>query len=267
MFFTLIAMAFFGKFWPGMALAGLTATVLWSSGWSPYPPVAYPQESPASGEVALRVVSFNIAGSSGGHGGIASYLADQQADIIILQNVPPSDRKLLEMLRITYPNRADCISHTHCQLVILSRHPLSDTGFDTSADQPGILWTTATVGTGTLTAIGVDLSYPWRASRQFRQINRLAHHTLRAQGPVLVAGTFHANDASLILLGMQEFAGLWRLTNKPTWPTWFFGLPQFAIDHIYVSGDLRPLAWPTPGAGTLSSHLPIEAVFAVPQAQ
>ena len=264
---TVIVAVFFGRFWPIIILMGLSATVMWVGGWSLYPPVVYPQQNPAPGEVPVRVVSFNIAGSSGAHAGTAAYLQSQKADIAILQNMHPRDRKLLETLRITYPHRAECISHAHCQLVILSKHPLSDTGFDTSEDRPGILWATATVGTSPLTIIGVDLGYPWQASMQFRQIKRLAHQTLRAPGPVLVSGAFHADDASLILLAMQEFAGLWRLTNKPTWPTWFFGLPQFAVDHIYVSGDLRPLAWPTPGADTASSHLPIEAVFALPQAQ
>ena len=267
MFVTLIAALIFGRFWPFSFLVGVTATVLWVSGWSPSPRVVYPQENAAAGEVPVRVVSYNIGDASGDHIALVTYLRNQQADIAILQNMRPSDRKLLEILRITYPHHTECISQAHCRLAILSKHPLSDTGFDRSEDKPGILWASATIGTSALTTIGVDLGYPWQASRQFRQIKRLAHHTLRAPGPVLVAGTFHANDTSLILLAFQEFAGLWRLTNEPTWPTWFFGLPQFAIDHIYVSGDLRPLSWPKPGTGTVSSHLPIEAVFALSPTQ
>ena len=120
MFFTMIAALIFGRFWPFPILIGGIATVMWVGGWSPYPAVTYPQENPAAGEVPVRVVSYNIAGASGDHIALATYLRNQAADIAILQNVHPSDQKLLETLRITYPHHAECISHAHCQLAILS---------------------------------------------------------------------------------------------------------------------------------------------------
>ena len=56
-------------------------------------------------------------------------------------------------------------------------------------------------------------------------------------------GDFNATPFSRILGVLQDSANLTRLTNLPSWPSQL-GLPQIAIDHIFVSpgitADRRP---------------------------
>ncbi len=82
-------------------------------------------------------------------------------------------------------------------------------------------------------------------------------------GPVVVAGDFNAGPWSH---GFQDFmakTGLTRhATLAPTWPAWPIALPQVALDHILVSGDLAVVRGGT-GPAVGSDHLPVVAEVAM----
>jgi endonuclease/exonuclease/phosphatase family metal-dependent hydrolase len=62
---------------------------------------------------------------------------------------------------------------------------------------------------------------------------------------------------------LQDGANLTRLTYLPSWPS-RLGLPQIAIDHIFVSAGLEPLEAAVIGEPAGSDHYPVSARIAVP---
>jgi endonuclease/exonuclease/phosphatase (EEP) superfamily protein YafD len=78
-----------------------------------------------------------------------------------------------------------------------------------------------------------------------------------------VMGDFNATPFSRMLTSLQEATGMSRLTELPTWPAWF-GLPQVAIDHIFVSEGIRPVTGEEIGNPSGSDHFPIAMTLAIP---
>jgi len=76
-------------------------------------------------------------------------------------------------------------------------------------------------------------------------------------------GDFNATPFSRILGVLQDSANLMRLTNLPTWPSQA-GLPQIAIDHIFVSPGIRQLEAGQIGEPAGSDHYPVTVRIAVP---
>ena len=64
---------------------------------------------------------------------------------------------------------------------------------------------------------------------------------------------------------LQDSANLIRLTNLPSWPS-LVGLPQIAIDHIFVSPGIRLLEAEQIGEAAGSDHYPVTVRIAVPAA-
>jgi endonuclease/exonuclease/phosphatase (EEP) superfamily protein YafD len=87
----------------------------------------------------------------------------------------------------------------------------------------------------------------------------------RVDGPLVVAGDFNATPWSLHLATFERLTGLTRLTGLPSWPARGLGLPQVAIDHIFVSSGMRPLGSATTLDASGSDHLPVRVTLAVRQ--
>ncbi len=142
---------------------------------------------------------------------------------------------------------ASCRLHRNqaLQLVLLSKKPFEEAGHKTKWSGPPIIWARYGEYLNGLTIIGAHLPRPPSVTPQYLQVRELAKETLKVGDPVIVAGDFNATQWSYTLSAFQEFSGLWRLTSEPTWPTQFFGLAQFGIDHIFISNGVRPLAIPS----------------------
>ncbi len=219
---------------------------------------------PGEGEQQFKVVSFNTHFSNSDIEAVEAYLQAEEPDIVILVEVGREKDNLLQRLAEDYPYREDCIRVAYCHIVMLSRRAFAEGGKRTNWDGPPMTWIRFGDDLGNLTVVGTHLSRIPRIERQFQQIRHLAEETLRLGDPVLVAGDFNATEWSLMLNAFQEFSGLWRMTDLPTWPTWLFGLPQIGIDHIFISNGIRPLGFPQSGADAGSDHLPVSAVFSIP---
>ena len=151
----------------------------------------------------------------------------------------------------------------HCHIAILSKRPFEDGGHRSNWSGPGLVWIRYGDELSRLTVVGTHLTRIPYLDRQFTQIQELARETLRFGDPMIVAGDFNATEHSVMLNGFQEFSGLWRTTAVPTWPNWFFGLPQIGIDHIFVSNGVFPLSLPRAGDYIGSDHRPVSGWFAV----
>jgi endonuclease/exonuclease/phosphatase (EEP) superfamily protein YafD len=62
---------------------------------------------------------------------------------------------------------------------------------------------------------------------------------------------------------IEDGANLSRVTFLPTWPA-AAGLPQIAIDHIFISPGIRLLEAARIGEAAGSDHYPVTARIAVP---
>jgi endonuclease/exonuclease/phosphatase (EEP) superfamily protein YafD len=82
-------------------------------------------------------------------------------------------------------------------------------------------------------------------------------------GPRIVMGDFNATPYSRVTQTFASQGNFLRLTNLPTWPA-RTGMPQVAIDHIFVSPGIRQLESEGIGNGAGSDHFPIYMKLAVP---
>lgn len=216
-----------------------------------------------AGEMPLKVLTYNTWFQNGDWQALETYIRKEDADVVILLEFGSNKRPLLERLSALYPHRSDCIEIKHCRLVLLSKKPFEEAGHKTKWSGPPIIWARYGEYLNGLTIIGAHLPRPPSVTTQYLQVRELAKETLKVGDPVIVAGDFNATQWSFTLSAFQEFSGLWRLTSEPTWPTHFFGLAQFAIDHIFISNGVRPLAYPERGEHVGSDHLPMSARLVV----
>jgi len=94
-------------------------------------------------------------------------------------------------------------------------------------------------------------------------VSEIARLIERTGGPRLVMGDFNATPFSRTLQVLQDSANLTRLTNLPSWPSQV-GLPQVAIDHIFVSPGIRQIEAERIGEPAGSDHYPVTVRIAVP---
>ncbi len=76
-------------------------------------------------------------------------------------------------------------------------------------------------------------------------------------------GDFNATLFSRLITEFSKETHLRRLTSIPSWPA-LAELPQFGIDHIFVSHDVRQLEQARIGKHAGSDHYPVIVSIAVP---
>lgn len=242
-------------------------TVLYAGLWPilSQPRVEYPAAGP--NETELKLVSFNGWSSHKNPKQIADFLLTEDADVVVLVEFPAEFQKILGLLKQKFPHQFDCnTAEPYCHIVILSRFAFDETGSNANWKGPPMAWARFGDDLGGLMLFGVHFQRPFTPNWQWSQMQAMASETFVAKGPFVVAGDFNATKDSFLVNAFQEFSGSIRITSLPTWPTWFFELPQIGIDHIFISNGVRPLANPTvrPNAG--SDHLPIKARLAIRKA-
>jgi len=221
---------------------------------------------PGEGETPFKLASFNMHHSNFDVPAIEAFLTESDADIMILVEVGNDKKEMLDRLASVFPYREDCMDQPYCNVVILSKISFIEGGHKNNWEGPPLVWIKFGRDLGNLTVVGTHLSRIPFVNRQWKQIRELARETLVLGDPLIVAGDFNATKWSYMLDAFQEFSGMWRLTEQPTWPTWFFGLPQLGIDHIFISNGIRPLTLPEVGAAHGSDHLPVMSQFSIPPA-
>ncbi|MCP5080479.1 MAG: hypothetical protein GY948_02150 [Alphaproteobacteria bacterium] len=220
---------------------------------------------PAAGpnETAFKLISFNSWTHHKDPKRIANFLLGEDADVVVLVEFPAEFKKVLGLLKTKFPHQYDCHGQAYCHIAILSRVPFADTGAKPDWKGPPLAWAQFGEELGGLMLFGVHFAQPFTPNWQWSQMRALASETFRAKGPFVVAGDFNATKDSFLINAFQEFSGSLRITSLPTWPTWFFELPQLGIDHLFISNGVRPLANPSVGSNAGSDHLPIKAHLAV----
>lgn len=241
----------------------LAATALMSLNLLTLAPVAtVPVTAPAPGQTEVTLVTFNLWGRNPDLDLAIRVLAGTNADIILLQEVHPHARGLLDALKKAYPFQKTCETIPFCDGVILSRWPWSASGvYGPNARRAPTVWATFTRDGRSFTVAGTHLDRP-PSSRHRRQIGDFATTLAQLPRPLVLAGDFNATPWSHAMTRLITETALLPLAGlRPTWPA-NLGFPQLPIDHVLVSGEWRNLGIRRgPFAG--SDHRPIIARLAL----
>lgn len=216
-----------------------------------------------AGERALKVASFNTLWSNQDADAVKAEILRLDADVISLIEMGPAKRRILQEVKDRYPYQVHCYNVDYCNLVILSKLPIVDSESRGTWAGPPFIRAKLGPEAGGLTVMGVHtIRFP-HSQAQFRQVSEIASLIEKTPGPRLVMGDFNATPFSRILSTLASKANLQRLTWLPTWPSQA-GLPQIAIDHIFISPGLKLIESPEIGEPGGSDHYPVAARIAVP---
>jgi endonuclease/exonuclease/phosphatase (EEP) superfamily protein YafD len=218
---------------------------------------------PRTGEIALRVASFNTLWVNEDIAAIRAEVLRLDADMVALIEMGPSKRRLLAELKDRYPYQADCYGIDYCNLVLFSKLPIVDSEGRTNWDGPPILRASLGPEAGGLTVVVAHtIRFP-HSRAQFRQIVALTKYLEGLPNLQLVMGDFNATPYSRIIQEFVQRSGLSRLTGLPSWPA-HARLPQLGIDHIFASPRIRQLESQKIGEPAGSDHYPVTLRLAVP---
>jgi endonuclease/exonuclease/phosphatase (EEP) superfamily protein YafD len=214
-------------------------------------------EIPAKG---WKIVTLNTWHHHPDPDGLAGYLSVSDADILVLEEFGPNKLNLLHGLDAYFPYRKDCADDWDCSIAILSKHPFDASGaVARGADGgPPRAWIRFGTGADALTIFGTHVCDPLRSTRLHSlEIAQLGHIVREIQGEVIVAGDFNATPWTHGFRTFETLSGLRHMGRfLPSFPSDVKGLPQLAIDHVFVSDGIAvDDAWLGLDAG--SDHRPV----------
>lgn len=267
-FWFLVLACFIAVFLPRgrtvLAMALFLACIIGLGIW-PHAVSAIPVTPPAaaSGEKALRLMQFNTLIGNDDNDAIAAEIERQDADIVTLLEVGPARRPIFDRLRARWPHQRDCLDKPYCHVAILSKLPIVASEARVMWRGPPYLLVKLGPEAGNLTVIGVHtIRFPYQRA-QFTQIAAMMRELQSIPGNRALMGDFNTTPFSFMLRNVEMRSGLTRLTRLPTWPS-HLGLPQIAIDHIFVSPGVRLIEPQRIGRNAGSDHYPVILSVAVP---
>jgi endonuclease/exonuclease/phosphatase (EEP) superfamily protein YafD len=218
-------------------------------------------EAAPGSERFLRVVTFNLWGGNERMDEVGRFLAESDADVVVLQEVTRAHGALLrQSLQTVYPHATD-----GARIVILSKHPILAEG---SYDRPGfppwislmLRWVRLDVNGFAFELAGVHLARPFYPELQEEDVEALIRFAASRDRPLIVAGDFNMSPWTEKLRRLGRSAGLRRYNNfRLTWPMRRGELPLLplvAIDNVLASPNFDKIA--TIGGPRLGSdHLPV----------
>jgi len=225
-------------------------------------------EAPRGSPRFLRVVTFNLWYGDNRMEDVAKFLADANADAVVLQETTRDHGAVLrQALQSRYPYRIG-----DSGLVILSKHPILADG---RLDRPGyppwislmLRWARLDVDGTTFELAGVHLARPFYPELQEEDIEALTTFVQSRTLPLVVAGDFNMSPWTEKLGRFTQSTGLERYNSFClTWPMRQGSvplLPLVAIDNVFAAsrGFAKIAAKGGPRLG--SDHRPVIADIAL----
>ena len=193
----------------------------------------------------VKIIQFNLWADDDSAQAKLAWLRQQDADVIVLEEVAGFAKPVLAGLADLYPYHMTCESRPHpCEVVILAKRQAVAEGYLSSRpDAPNSTWAQFSGPGGGYAVVGTHITEPSLAPRQRTALNSLSG-LIQRLGPdnVIAVGDFNAAPWSSTLRRFEGASGLARRTYAlPTWPARRFG----------------PGRWPAPFA-----ILPLDQVYA-----
>ena len=248
-----------------VAIVILTTFVTGYSVWPYYVSVDHgPQTFKLeAGQAKLKVASFNTYAMNSDYSKITKEILRLDPDVMTLVEFSSEKKSVLDQLNARFPYQLDCWSLPDCDFAIISKTPLHD--LITRDLWAGAPFISAKLGPefGNTTIIGMHTNrFPHQRS-QLKQILAFIKYMESVSGQVVLMGDFNATPFSRITQTLAESLGFERLTSLPTWNA-NYGLPQLAIDHVFVSPRIKALDSEKIGEYAGSDHFPITITLSVP---
>jgi endonuclease/exonuclease/phosphatase (EEP) superfamily protein YafD len=256
----------------GLVASGVTFVPELVSAFNPRPPL------PSDGRPVLKLMTHNLFGLNYDMERVNAIIADEDPDIIVLQEYfGEQSSELHPLLRERYPYFAQCRGGKRANLGLYSRLPFTEAqGVAACPDDAyGTQRTAHILGTfkladgASLSVITTHLDWPVPVTRQQEQLSELRNAVDAVEGPLVLAGDFNSTPWSYALRRFEERAGLTRHTrNLVTYPLRFTlrrlidTLPFLPLDHVMTRGGIA-VHEVHAGPYTGSDHLPVIASFSV----
>lgn len=243
------------------AIAGLALSIAFIAAYSAWPHMV--SRTMAAGpytleqsERAIRVAHFNTYAANQDNDAIAAEILRLDPDVMTLVEFGTERIPVLSKVASRYPYHYSCDDIPNCYIAIISKYPLEAAMGKGNWEGPPMLMARLGGDLKGLTVYGVHtIRFP-HSRAQLRQIQGLVHEFGGESGALLVMGDFNATPFSRLPALLEQGGGLTRVTNLPTWSA-RFGMPQLAIDHIFIGDGLRVLAKEQIGNAAGSDHYPV----------
>jgi endonuclease/exonuclease/phosphatase (EEP) superfamily protein YafD len=210
----------------------------------------------------LTVVSFNVWTKNRRVADVVRWLADQKADLVILQEMSGEHREpIKQALAAEYPHIHDCGCN---DIVMLSRRPWRAAGGQSrTPEQPAMSWFTLIDNNGSeLRVVGLRPRYINQPEEFAAHYDWLVHHANVLGRRAMLVGDFNAAPWSSYMLRFGAASGLRRHgTSSASWPS---QLPLVLIDNVLTTPNIAAVSFEV-GPDLGSDHRPIVATVALQQ--
>jgi endonuclease/exonuclease/phosphatase (EEP) superfamily protein YafD len=229
--------------------------------------LARPSDVPAGGE-RLKLVQMNLWYLNPDPEGTARWIAAEDPDVVVLEEVNGRAARVPALLREQYPYQTSCAPPWPCSTMILSkRRPSAFGGLQAPVSPLRLagVWVTFGEGEGAFTVAGVHYAWPIPPGRLQSQMARLADALKRFdRRGLILAGDMNATPWSYTLRAQDRALGLERRTRALfSWPAapmtrWRVTppLPFLPIDHVYAGSDWATVSVRR-GPAVGSDHYPV----------
>ena len=256
-----------GYFMPfGRVLTAFVLSLIGFAGISAY--AHYASENAQSvgtvqpGERQLRLLTFNTRILSDNTEAIVEEIRRLDPDVATLIEFGENKKVALDLLKPAYPYSVDCAAVRYCHFAIVSKLPILSSEAKGIWKGPPLIRATLGGRLSGLNIVGVHSIRAPHVRAQFTQMSELADY-INQNGKFIVIGDLNATPFARLLAIFSERTGLRRLTSLPTWPG-YVDMPQLAIDHVFVSPQIRLLEEQRIGKRSGSDHYPVTVTVAVP---
>jgi endonuclease/exonuclease/phosphatase (EEP) superfamily protein YafD len=267
--FSLMAIAFaIAAFLPRYkAILGFSLTAAFVAAYGAWPHIVsdgrpqgpFPTET---GEQIFTVAHFNIHAENPDLEAVADEIKRLDADVVTLIEFEPTKQPVLDAIASQYPYRIGFFKDTHyADLAIASKFPVVTQ--EAKGIWEGPAYAAVKLG-GRLEGLWVYAIHTTRfpySRAQLRQTQGLVKKLQGVSGPKLLMGDFNTTPFSRLPGIIENGLSVRRVTHLPTWPA-NTGLPQLAIDHIFLSDELRVITEQQIGNNAGSDHYPITMTLA-----
>lgn len=206
----------------------------------------------------ISIVTLNTWDAVDNVDRLKAYFSTAPADVVVLSEIGPPKRALLEALKPIYPYQTECAATWECSLALVSRIPFEAGGaVHYSKDMPAFVWARFA---GSLTVIGTHIFRPSRNPwLHVRETTAVARFIRNLEGSVVLVGDLNMSPWSYSFRSLKAQTGLQSPGHfTPSWPAWPLPVPQVALDHVLISSDLA-FAAVRAGPAVGSDHLPMFA--------
>ncbi len=222
------------------------------------------EQAATAGQKRLKLMTFNTWLRNHNWQGIVREIIDKKPDVVTLMEFGDDKAPLLKALKKQYPYQLSCLEIHYCHMAILSKFPFINSKVRTRWRGPPYIRIAFGKALGNLNLFAVHTIRPPHYNAHMKQISYLSAAVNQRRGLKIVMGDFNSTPFSRTLNTFAKRTRLKRLTDTPSWPAHIGGLPQVAIDHIFVSPKIRILSPHRLGNSRGSDHFPVNAIVAVP---